>query len=187
MQQKTIKNTYLVNMPDINSPFFKSMCKRIPYNYLPVNCIEPIYSYMCDSISMILNSLASIDIPYIIMSSKVKMIVETKNQSNNTRKPENILHEFPDPGISEMVCLYPELSEIMGNKLSRTVIEYCNQETQKPLLYLFPSNTLQPPVGCNEKLCKSLELIDDDACIDLDKEIKIRRKYMIQYYNNHDM
>ena len=184
MSQKTIKNTYLVDMPSINSDFFKTLSKRIPYNYLPINCIKPIYNYMCDSISMILSALRDDYSPYIIMHGGAKMIVKKQEK---TPKPELELHEFPDPGISEMVCLYPELSEIMGTDLARTVIEYNDKKTNKPLLYLFPSNTLQPPTGCRAKLSKALELIDDDACSDLCMETQKRREYMKIYYKNHDM
>ena len=189
MSTKTIKNTYLVKMPNINSTLFKTLLKRIPYNYLPVNCEKPIYNFLFDTTSMLLSWLNEDDRPYIIMSTDVKLILESKNSKKNFfDKIIPNMYNFPDPGATEMVCLYPELKDIMNDeKLSRTVVEYCDAKTKKPILYLYPSNTMQPPIGSGMRLSDALNTIDDDACCDLCKEIERREKYMKTYFKSRDL
>lgn len=47
--------------------------------------------------------------------------------------------QFPNPAATEMARNYPILREIMGEKLSTTIIEYLDKDTNTPILQLYPN------------------------------------------------
>lgn len=47
-------------------------------------------------------------------------------------------HEFPNPAATQMAANKDTLKEILGEKISTTIIEYLDKETNNPVLLLFP-------------------------------------------------
>lgn len=49
---------------------------------------------------------------------------------------------FPNPGAHNMALLRRELREIMGNKMSCTIVTYLDKKTGAPVVTLFPTTEL---------------------------------------------
>ena len=47
--------------------------------------------------------------------------------------------QFPNPAAAEMARDYPKFCEIMGKKLSTTIIEYLDKDTGKPVVQVYPN------------------------------------------------
>ena len=47
--------------------------------------------------------------------------------------------QFPNPAAAEMARDYPRFREIMGEKLSTTIIEYLDKYTGKPVVQVYPN------------------------------------------------
>lgn len=83
---------------------------------------------------------------------------------------------FPNPGASTIEKLYfyaPEWRIIMGKKITTTIIEYMDKQSEKPVLMLFPNGKVQSLVD-NEDANKVIGTRLNHAS---------RRDFMYQYNN----
>lgn len=111
----------------------------------------------------------------------------------NGKKVQNVNNgwltttQFPNPGANELVANYDLYSKKIGKKEAGTILEYLDKDTKKPVVLLFPTNSLMInhlPHNVNKIDEKALEnRLSKPTLEDLYKEIEKRNSYITKLFD----
>lgn len=65
-------------------------------------------------------------------------VIEINGKKQETRSGFISCLHFPNPCANDMVCSHNILREIMGDRISATIIEYLDKDTGKPVVQVYP-------------------------------------------------
>ena len=100
-----------------------------------------------------------------------------QNQSSGFVSCKN----FPNPCATSMAAKYKINTEVFGQKIAKTIIEYLDKETNQPVVLVFP-NMMHVFDGFEENY---LERLNHATRRDLLAQIKLRENLIAKFNQNH--
>ena len=158
-----------------NMSFFEFKTKQqLQKNVLPENHTSKkkknTYTIAPNTLTMAIYFSACPDTPLAVTEKNGKQI-ETTTCGWITAKP------FPNPCAGQMATEYNNNKKIFGEKISTTIIEYLDKETNKPVLQVYP-NTIYVFDGYEENFESHL---NHATRKDLKKQLELRKKLLSQH------
>lgn len=103
------------------------------------------------------------------------MPVDQKNGTEVSRDTWRTCVRFPTYGAQKMIKMYKHIQPVMGD-VARTIVEYLDKESGKPVAYLFPTD-----LYCMADLSR----LNHASRQDLNKQIRIREN-MLEILNQNN-
>lgn len=90
---------------------------------------------------------------------------------------------FPNPCATEMINSHDILREVMGEKISATIIEYLDKETKRPVIQVYPEGWYV----FDDYETDYMTHLNHASRRDLKKQLKLREQKITDYISNQNL